>query len=141
MTLVLRRTSSSERSNKFEERRRLRIRGKYFQMDAQRREILGETGSGAGIVALQLPNQTSELLFTSFWVGRLVQGFPVGVVHAFVQLRLLGQLGHHVTELVDRAPLAIGFWPQLLDGPDQPRCTVADRQHAWTEPAPDEIPP
>src|SRR5207237_10504708 len=57
ITFVRRFTSSNERSNKFEDRNRVRSRGEVVQMDAQRGQVLGQAGRCARIWPRQFGDQ------------------------------------------------------------------------------------
>jgi hypothetical protein len=103
-------------------------------------EVVGQAAGGRAQAArLELVDECPEALLGVAWVDRVVERPPVGPADA-VALGF-GQFGEQVAHAMDRAVLAVGVRPAVLDGLDQPRGAVGDDEHRRAEPAGDQVAP
>lgn len=90
------------------------------QVDDQRLEVVGEAG---GRPARSSSSTRAPIrLLPSARSGGLVERPPVGEPEALALA--LRQLREDVAQRVNRAALAVGLRPELLDRPDQARSAV-----------------
>ena len=121
ITLVLRRTSSSDRSSRFVLRSRLRSRSGIAQVHGEGREIVGEARRGGREVAGELADEDPQALLGVLGTGRGIERRPVRRPHLGMETGPVGQLGQHIPEPVHGTAGTVGVGPQLLDRPDRAR--------------------
>src|ERR1051326_5664920 len=85
-------TSSNERSNRFEERNRLRSRGKYLRWMHSARQVF--QAGRTRIWPLQFSDEFAQPPFGVLRVDGFIQRCPVGGLHLVVQTGALRQFGH-----------------------------------------------
>src|SRR5438270_1639689 len=114
--------------------------GQVLEVDTQRWQIIGQAGRGAGVLPLQVRDELAQPLLSVGRIARLVEDRPVRTLDLLMQTGPIRQFGDHIPQLVNGAPAPVGLGPQLFDGLDQTRCTVADDQPGRAESAAGEVP-